>query len=155
METPASPQKGKKNFRLWLVSDQTPSSFSPSSWRSRDKNGINLYAYEVGADFPELLTPRLVHGLVGDHVFPRRRLGVLPIPPPVGARSGEFVRGHHVRHAPPGLLQRPAKRAENSRKHLNARTGKMWANLPRKRTCLLYTSPSPRDATLSRMPSSA
>ena len=24
-----------------------------------------------------------------------------------------------------------------------------------KRTCLLYTSPSPRDATLSRMPSSA
>ena len=27
-------------------------------------------------------------------------------------------------------------------------------NLPRE-TCLLYTSPSPRDATLSRMPSSA
>ena len=26
---------------------------------------------------------------------------------------------------------------------------------PRKRICLLYTSPSPRDATLSRMPSSA
>ena len=25
----------------------------------------------------------------------------------------------------------------------------------RRRTCLLYTSPSPRDATLSRMPSSA
>ena len=25
----------------------------------------------------------------------------------------------------------------------------------RKNTCLLYTSPSPRDATLSRMPSSA
>ena len=27
--------------------------------------------------------------------------------------------------------------------------------LPKKDTCLLYTSPSPRDATLSRMPSSA
>ena len=27
--------------------------------------------------------------------------------------------------------------------------------LDRARTCLLYTSPSPRDATLSRMPSSA
>ena len=26
---------------------------------------------------------------------------------------------------------------------------------PTKMTCLLYTSPSPRDATLSRMPSSA
>ena len=26
---------------------------------------------------------------------------------------------------------------------------------PRENTCLLYTSPSPRDATLSRMPSSA
>ena len=30
----------------------------------------------------------------------------------------------------------------------------IWNHLDRK-TCLLYTSPSPRDATLSRMPSSA
>jgi len=30
-----------------------------------------------------------------------------------------------------------------------------WANLDMPRRCLLYTSPSPRDATLSRMPSSA
>ena len=31
-----------------------------------------------------------------------------------------------------------------------------WASfLKRKYVCLLYTSPSPRDATLSRMPSSA
>ena len=29
------------------------------------------------------------------------------------------------------------------------------SNMPRFNTCLLYTSPSPRDATLSRMPSSA
>ena len=29
------------------------------------------------------------------------------------------------------------------------------ATTPRPRLCLLYTSPSPRDATLSRMPSSA
>ena len=29
------------------------------------------------------------------------------------------------------------------------------ADLDRMKTCLLYTSPSPRDATLSRMPSSA
>ena len=28
-------------------------------------------------------------------------------------------------------------------------------NLDKARSCLLYTSPSPRDATLSRMPSSA
>ena len=33
-----------------------------------------------------------------------------------------------------------------SRPHLDS----LWSN-----TCLLYTSPSPRDATLSRMPSSA
>ena len=34
----------------------------------------------------------------------------------------------------------------------------IWAALPhdlRSRTCLLYTSPSPRDRTRSRMPSSA
>ena len=36
-------------------------------------------------------------------------------------------------------------------------TGLMWprAELILAKTCLLYTSPSPRDATLSRMPSSA
>ena len=34
-------------------------------------------------------------------------------------------------------------------RHRGARTGK------NPQTCLLYTSPSPRDATLSRMPSSA
>ena len=32
---------------------------------------------------------------------------------------------------------------------------KTSANYPTNNTCLLYTSPSPRDATLSRMPSSA
>ena len=30
-----------------------------------------------------------------------------------------------------------------------------WSNLEKCYNCLLYTSPSPRDATLSRMPSSA
>ena len=31
----------------------------------------------------------------------------------------------------------------------------LYLHLPFCRSCLLYTSPSPRDATLSRMPSSA
>ena len=34
-------------------------------------------------------------------------------------------------------------------------TSRILANTLRLRSCLLYTSPSPRDATLSRMPSSA
>ena len=34
-------------------------------------------------------------------------------------------------------------------------TGKLWYQNDNDQTCLLYTSPSPRDATLSRMPSSA
>ena len=33
--------------------------------------------------------------------------------------------------------------------------GELLFNLSRNKNCLLYTSPSPRDATLSRMPSSA
>ena len=33
--------------------------------------------------------------------------------------------------------------------------GAYWAQTAMIKTCLLYTSPSPRDATLSRMPSSA
>ena len=36
----------------------------------------------------------------------------------------------------------------------NAGHNSLWAD-HQARTCLLYTSPSPRDATLSRMPSSA
>ena len=39
-----------------------------------------------------------------------------------------------------------------SRSEVAATTAKMFKQ---KGTCLLYTSPSPRDATLSRMPSSA
>ena len=35
------------------------------------------------------------------------------------------------------------------------KTQKEIANLAKSKFCLLYTSPSPRDATLSRMPSSA
>ena len=31
----------------------------------------------------------------------------------------------------------------------------LWGMMEDKYNCLLYTSPSPRDATLSRMPSSA
>ena len=34
-------------------------------------------------------------------------------------------------------------------------TAEMYAIPPRKETCLLYTSPSPRDRQKSRMPSSA
>ena len=41
---------------------------------------------------------------------------------------------------------------------IEAREGGFWRYrefLPVTKSCLLYTSPSPRDATLSRMPSSA
>ena len=33
--------------------------------------------------------------------------------------------------------------------------GVIWSAIAKRKACLLYTSPSPRDATLSRMPSSA
>ena len=41
------------------------------------------------------------------------------------------------------------------RNHRDTRTLEQFAILSRTISCLLYTSPSPRDATLSRMPSSA
>ena len=48
--------------------------------------------------------------------------------------------------------QNLTKASEDSNKRMNLSTEKPfeWLN-----DCLLYTSPSPRDATLSRMPSSA
>ena len=39
--------------------------------------------------------------------------------------------------------------------HIVLQKGKITKNSPTLVSCLLYTSPSPRDATLSRMPSSA
>ena len=39
--------------------------------------------------------------------------------------------------------------------HSSFKVDDVLADLPQSTTCLLYTSPSPRDATLSRMPSSA
>ena len=44
---------------------------------------------------------------------------------------------------------------ENNHEVLAHTAGKLKKNRIRILTCLLYTSPSPRDATLSRMPSSA
>ena len=46
-------------------------------------------------------------------------------------------------------------RARASRETLAPRDARLAANDSRARGCLLYTSPSPRDATLARMPSSA
>ena len=46
-----------------------------------------------------------------------------------------------------GPTTEPAKKAPTIKKVAKKKT--------KKKTCLLYTSPSPRDATLSRMPSSA
>ena len=42
-----------------------------------------------------------------------------------------------------------------SKKHIISFKGKFSKNIGPKNTCLLYTSPSPRDRTRSRMPSSA
>ena len=52
------------------------------------------------------------------------------------------------------LLERDADIAATNNK---GRTALSFAACPsqKRTTCLLYTSPSPRDATLSRMPSSA
>ena len=47
--------------------------------------------------------------------------------------------------------ERPGSQAGNGRTDLTK--GEIFAD--RYKICLLYTSPSPRDATLSRMPSSA
>ena len=47
--------------------------------------------------------------------------------------------------------------APNGDIYFSERDGRVWKieNFGEAKVCLLYTSPSPRDATLSRMPSSA
>ena len=49
-------------------------------------------------------------------------------------------------------LQKSQTRAENVEKDYDYTRGNLYSLIE---NCLLYTSPSPRDATLSRMPSSA
>ena len=50
------------------------------------------------------------------------------------------------------IMEQALKQAKDGRIHI---LGEMNKALGASRACLLYTSPSPRDATLSRMPSSA
>ena len=54
-----------------------------------------------------------------------------------------------------GRFSELAKTDFNSLYRVGMVTDATWANIDGKGSCLLYTSPSPRDATLSRMPSSA
>ena len=74
------------------------------------------------------------------------------------ARAADPLDGCHVAEIGPGpggltraLLESPAASLTLIEK--DPRTAPILAALAE--TCLLYTSPSPRDATLSRMPSSA
>ena len=49
----------------------------------------------------------------------------------------------------------PSQQTKENIRRRNMAKYKAMSQKSKKRTCLLYTSPSPRDATLSRMPSSA
>ena len=52
-------------------------------------------------------------------------------------------------------LKRAQDNAEKSRPYANKMKDIVFSLISRSSTCLLYTSPSPRDAHESRMPSSA
>ena len=62
-----------------------------------------------------------------------------------------FVRGVGWRDAPDGLLPEAVHPQPHTHTHTNPNTNPSPSPSP----CLLYTSPSPRDGLLSRMPSSA
>ena len=71
----------------------------------------------------------------------------------IGTQAGESIAFAVERHEKPvdielGLVSRPGKNVSRIPIAATAVTDPIW-------DCLLYTSPSPRDATLSRMPSSA
>ena len=51
--------------------------------------------------------------------------------------------------------ERDSKNKKHKKLKSPKKASKRACKLARQSTCLLYTSPSPRDATLSRMPSSA
>ena len=59
----------------------------------------------------------------------------------------EWSEGDHTSYYDPNWLRENCYTIKNKQKYVSPY--KLWDS------CLLYTSPSPRDATLSRMPSSA
>ena len=75
-------------------------------------------------------------------------------------RSIEFLQGDFLSEFGPNDFYRKHTNIQNTRFPSGKRLGEWRKNETKSiqretNTCLLYTSPSPRDATLSRMPSSA
>ena len=54
-----------------------------------------------------------------------------------------------------GFVKNPSDNRQEAAKKITEAAGGKLIEMMTLRGCLLYTSPSPRDATLSRMPSSA
>ena len=75
-------------------------------------------------------------------------LGASPAPNAVKAMAKQKLIGEEVVHE-----ERFTDGPEGTKKRLKALAKKR--GIPMKKICLLYTSPSPRDGLLSRMPSSA
>ena len=71
-----------------------------------------------------------------------------------GVSPAQLFLGRRPRGHLPTLGQTPANNAEDAHLGRDLKTKQNKASYDQY-TCLLYTSPSPRDATLSRMPSSA
>ena len=75
----------------------------------------------------------------------------------------ENEHGHHHHHAPPSEIEERVKQLETllvekklvDPKSLDLLIDTYQNSVGPRYGCLLYTSPSPRDATLSRLPSSA
>ena len=90
---------------------------------------------------------------MADHVFQRRLGSVMH----VGRGLGHVAQGRHAEFAPIALGQ-PYVAGEargGAFRVVVERAQQIVAASAEDQDCLLYTSPSPRDATLSRMPSSA
>ena len=65
-------------------------------------------------------------------------------------KNSQFLLEIFVEEIPARLVNELSKQLEN-----NFKKGMNESQIPHAKICLLYTSPSPRDGLLSRMPSSA
>lgn len=71
---------------------------------------FSLDSHEISADLPQLFAPRLVHGFVGNDVFPCGSFRVLSVPTPVCPGSGKLVRGYHISNPSASLLSRQIRK---------------------------------------------
>ena len=144
-----------KRYDLFLENTQTNLSISLRRLSSGYQSVLFLFLGIVKSSFAKWKSPFLIDGIVlideiGIHLHPEWKMRIARQLRKIFKRATFIISTHEP------LCLRGVKKGEVILLEMNEYgTIKSVTDLPSPNTCLLYTSPSPRDKRQSRMPSSA